>query len=162
MIFDTWKLLHAWIFSASTSWIQGLSFVVCFKRVVSCCDPHYFSRTSPLSIHLARNSRIWWIYCDQHTFALKKSLKSCFCDFEAWIEETDCADFVNLQWGRLDPWLFIPFSSTWEGHSFFAYDRVWPGFWRSSWHRVLFFFFACTETQPNHWTQRMMSTWLTT
>ena len=29
---------------------------------------------------------------------------SFFCDFEAWIEKFDCADFVNFQWRHLDPW----------------------------------------------------------
>jgi len=43
-----------------------------FKSLVSCWHPHYLSKTSPLSIHLARNSRIWQIYCEEH-----------ICDFVA-------------------------------------------------------------------------------
>jgi len=44
------------------AWIQGTSFGVCFKSVASFYHPQYLSRTSPLSIHCAWNSRIWHFY----------------------------------------------------------------------------------------------------
>jgi len=91
------------MFSAPAEWIQGLSFGACFKSLVPCCHLHFLSRTAPLSIRHVQNSRIWQIYREEHIFALDKSLKSHFCDFEAWIEEIDAADFVDFQWGRLDP-----------------------------------------------------------
>ena len=92
---------------APAAWIDGLSFGACFESVVSCCHPHYLSRTSPLSIHLARTSRTWQIFCGKNTVGLEKSLKSRFCDFEAWIEQIDRNDFVDFQWGRLDPCVYI-------------------------------------------------------
>jgi len=44
------------------AWIQGASFGVCFKSVASFYHPQYLSRTSPLSIQRAWNSRIWHFY----------------------------------------------------------------------------------------------------
>ena len=79
--------LHTYIFSAPAAWVQGLFFDACFKCVVLFCHPYYLSKTSPLSIHVARNSRIWQMYCKEHTFELEKSLKSYFFEFEAWIEK---------------------------------------------------------------------------
>ena len=94
--FSCFKTSVCIIFSVPAVWIQGLPLGACFKSLVSCCHPHSLSRTSPLCIWIAQNSRIWKIYCEKHTFALDKYLKSRFCDFEAWIEEieaTDCVDF---------------------------------------------------------------------
>jgi len=42
---------------------------------------------------------------EQHTFVSEKSLKSRFCDFEAWIEKIDFNNFVDLKRGRLEPCL---------------------------------------------------------
>ena len=85
------------MFSAPAEWIQGLSFGACFKSLVPCCHLHFLSRTAPLSIRHVQNSRIWQIYREEHTFAFEKSLRSRFYDFEAWINTSDRADFVDFQ-----------------------------------------------------------------
>ena len=87
LIVDTLELLHAFNCSAPASWIQGPSFSVCFKSVASFCHPQFLSRTSPLSINCARNSRIRHFYLNITHFRLGEISEISFLRLWGLIEK---------------------------------------------------------------------------
>ena len=55
-------LFLACVYGSPAAWTKDQSFETCFRSIASFGDLHYLPRTSPHSIQIAWNSRIWHFY----------------------------------------------------------------------------------------------------